>query len=191
MKVQYLLNFSQINAIHTLTGISGTISIAPDDVKLVEYDISEEQKSMLDSILSQNGSVIKEVTSWPSFGDEYFFISDQCCVMRETNEGCFEDDARQALGNMFKTRKEAEFELERLKVLNQLKSLSDDDQKWDNINYHYHIVYDSYYNEFNVYSYSSLRLLQEYWFKSAESAVNAINIIGEDKLKKYVFNVKE
>lgn len=189
MKVQYLLNFSQINAIHTLTGISGTISIAPDDVKLVEYDISEEQKSMLDSILSQNGSVIKEVTSWPSIGDKYFFISDHGCVMLDTNNGWLVDNARRTMGNMFKTQEEAEFELERLKVLNQLKSLSDDDQEWNTTNSHYHIVYDTYRNEFNVFPYSFIKLLHEYWFKSEKSAKAAIKTIGEDKLKEYVFNV--
>lgn len=188
MKVQYLLSFPQINAIHTLVGISGTISIAPDDVKLVEYDISEEQKSMLDSLLSQNGS-IKEAMPWPSIGDEYFFISDYGCVKRDTNNGWLKDNARRTLGNMFKTKEEAEFELERLKVLNQLKSLSDDDQEWNTVNSHYHIIYDVRYHEFNVLPYSSIKLPQAYWFKSKESARAAIETIGEDKLKKYVFPV--
>ena len=36
-----------------------------------------------------------------------------------------------------------------------------------------------------------LKELPQYYFKSEESAKAAIKVIGEDKLKKYVFGVEE
>ena len=197
MKVQYLLRFPQICAIHSMTGISGTISITPEDTKIVEYDISEEQKSMLDALLSQKGSVIKEDMLWPSQGNIYYYIDNEGSVLRGhwdvmLNGAPSRVDAdRRNIGNIFKTEEETQFEVEKLKVLNQLKSLSDDDQEWDDIILHYHIAYNVRRNEFNVFAYSSVKLSNEYWFKSKESAENAIETIGKDKLKKYIFNVKE
>lgn len=197
MKVQYLLTIPQIRAISLLTHIDGKfMHYDANDRRLIKYDVTEDQKGMLDSLLSQTGFVIKDETQWPSQGDKYYYIDNDSEILTgqwdTINDIPSRVDARRRnIGNIFKTREEAEFEIERLKVLNQLKSLSDDDQKWNQKNSHYHIAYELCFDKLSIWDSSCVKSLHEYYFKSKESAENAIKIIGEDKLKKYVFGVEE
>lgn len=196
MKVRYLLTVNQIQAIKALTNIPGIILVGEVSKHVVEYDITSYQVTMLDSLLDQKGTIVNDESQWPSKGDEYYFISEMGGTKQDfwttvNDTPTIVDISRRNIGNIFKTREEAEFELERLKVLNHLKNLSDDDQEWDGVNQHYHIIYNIDHHEFGVFAYASVKLLQEYWFKSEESAKAAIKTIGEDKLKKYLFNVKE
>ena len=197
MKVQYLLTFPQIRAISLLAHIDGKfLSEEVNDRRLVEYNITIDQNFMLESLLSQKGFVVKDKPQWPSKGDEYYYIDNDGEILRGhwniINDAPSSLDAyRRDIGNVFKTTEEAEFELEKLKVCNKLKSLSDDDQEWDAAHTHYCIKYDLDFHEFECWSICHYKLPHEYWFKSEESAKAAIKIIGEDKLKKYIFNIKE
>ena len=197
MKVQYLLTLAQIRAISLLIHINGTtLPEEVNDKRLVEYDIPMNQILMLDSLLRQEGFIIKDESQWPSDGDEYYYISADSEILRDhwdmiDGVPSLLDDYRRNIGNIFKTRREARFEMERLEVLNQLKNLSDDDQVWDAAHTHYCIKYDLEFHEFECWSICHYKLPHEYWFKSEESAKAAIKIIGEDKLKKYIFNIKE
>lgn len=162
----------------------------------VEYNISTDQILVLDVLLCQKGVIVNEKKQWPSGGDDYYYIDSTGSILHTRWDTINDtptnvDRGRRDIGNVFKTKEEAEFERERLKVLNQLKSLSDDDQKWDNENVHYYIVYESDYNKLKVWDNRVAKLPHPYWFKSKESAENAIKTIGEDRLKKYVFNIKE
>ncbi len=201
MKVQYTLKCSQVCAISALTQIRGRLLSGLNEgvngALLVEYDITSDQKPMLDSLLKQEGYIIKDKSQWPSDGDKYYYLDnygDVYCDHWKTvcdDRPTAADADRRDIGNVFKTEEEARFERERLKVLNQLKRLSDDDQVWDGINLHYHIIYDKVADMFEVHMNSYLILSHGYWFKSGESADAAIKAIGKDNLKKYVFNVKE
>jgi len=199
MKVQYLLTIPQIRAISLLAHIDGKVLITVDEDgrRLVEYDITTDQHCMLDSLLGQKGYIIKNETQWPSDGDRYYYISAEGDVLfsnwRISKNGAFShiDSERQDIGNVFKTQEEAKFAYEKLKVFNKLKSLSDDDQEWNGDNKHYHIIYNMFYNSFDVWARCCIKVPHEYWFKSEESAKAAIKTIGEDKLKKYVFDIKE
>lgn len=196
MKIQYSLTFSQIHAITLLAHMFGTfLSEDVNDRKLMVYDITADQKSMLDTLFNQEGVVVKDKLQWPSKGDGYYYIDDEGYILY-SKWNCPNDDLlyidinRRNIGNVFKTKEEAQFVSEKLEVLNRLKSLSDDDQKWNNENIHYQIVY-TYNHVFDVWPYIYAQIPHEYWFKSEESAKAAIKTIGEDKLKKYIFNIKE
>ena len=197
MKVRYLLTFPQIRAISLLAHIDGIfLSEEVDNRRLIEYDITANQKFMLYSLLNQKGFVVKDEPQWPSQGDEYYYINDYSEILVSNwdtigEEPSYVDSCRRDIGNVFKTVDEAKFERERLKVCNKLKSLSDDDQEWNADNEHYQIVYDAIGNTLDVQVLYYIKAANEYWFKSEESALAAITAIGEDKLKKYVFNVKE
>lgn len=198
MKVHFLLRGSQIDAIRLLANIDGTIlSDRIDGMQLIEYDITTDKIMMLESLLSQQGSIVKEEKKWPSEGDDYYYIDSTGSILHTQWDMINDiptkvDLGRRDIGNIFKTKEEAEFEKERLKVLNQLKSLSDDDQEWYGVKSHYHIVYDLDCEMFRVWSSNFTKLpCSNIYFKSKESAEAAIKTIGEDRLKKYVFNIKE
>lgn len=197
MKVQYLLTIPQIRAISLLTHIDGTfMHCDANDRRLIEYDITSDQHCMLDSLLSQTGFVIKEKPQWPSEGDKYYYIDNDGEILTgrwdTINDvpSCV-DARRRNIGNIFKTEEEAQFKYERLKVLNQLKSLSDDDWEWNKVNSHYYIAYDLDREKFDIWSFSFTKLPCNIYFKTKASAEAAIKTIGEDKLKKYVFGIEE
>lgn len=197
MKVQYLLSYLQIESIRLLSHIDGLVlSGEVNDRQLIEYDISTDKIIMLDALLGQKGVIVKEEKPWPSKGDKYYYINDGGAILFSQwttmdDIPSWVDIGRRDIGNIFKTEEEARFELERLKVLNELKSLSDDDQEWDNKHRHYTIIYVAYSDKFEVWVNLTVKLPHEYGFKSEESAKAAIKAIGEDRLKKYVFNIKE
>lgn len=97
------------------------------------------------------------------------------------------------LNNAFLTKEEAEFELERRKCeaimlkygTRDMMSLGDVyTRKW-------FICYKHHENGlyFDFYNYSDCQ--GAIWFASKEIAQQCIDEIGEDRLKKYIFNVKE
>ena len=199
MKVQYCITLPQRRAVSLLANINGLFSLFEenDNRIVIEYDVTEDQKGMLDTLLNQKGVIINDKPQWPSKGDEYYFISEMGGIKQDNWTTYIDgtpstvDTSRHNIGNIFKTREEAEFEIERLKVLNQLKSLSDDDQKWNNVNLHSYITYNLHFEMFDILSFSSTKLPYNVPFKSTASARAAIKTIGEDRLKKYVFGVKE
>lgn len=97
-----------------------------------------------------------------------------------------------AIGNHFKTRKEAEFQVERLKVLAEMKRIvaKDDEVAWDANKVHWFICYNIRKSEIDVQYYIFYKQ-DDIYFASEERAYECINTIGEERLKKYYFQVKE
>ena len=96
-------------------------------------------------------------------------------------------------GNAFLTEKEARFEVERRKceaVL--LKYGTRDLINIGGINVRkYFIVYNNYHNVISISFNQCAKSQGTIYFKSAKLARKAIDEVGEERLKKYIFNVKE
>lgn len=152
----------------------------------LEFDVPKGYEALFKEVVNE---MIKKITTWPKIGDKYYYISDW-----DIEEEQFDDDGYdsrlQSIGNMFKTKEEAEFKREQLKVLHELAELADDDQEWDGNNRHYIFKYLHHVNKFNIEYWITDQYCQ-FYFKSRESALAAINKIGEDRLKKYYFCVPE
>ena len=89
------------------------------------------------------------------------------------------------IGNVFKTKKEALFEVEKRKVLHELKQLGRPfellSENWCiYINGHGQIDYYS--EEVSQYLYGN------YYFNTKEEAIRAVEQIGEDRIHEYLFN---
>lgn len=101
------------------------------------------------------------------------------------------DNGRLSFGNCFKTREEAQHMAEKLKIINKLKELS-------NVNFnetddrHYMIVYNKDDREIiSDFCYILNPLPFNVYFKTREDCEKAIEIIGEENLKKYYFDIVE
>lgn len=126
-------------------------------------------------------------------GDEYYYIDYYGETKSVFNECCDEDLSIIEIGNAFLTKEEAEFEAERRKCeaillkygTRSMMSLGD-----NNINKFY-IIYDNL-NEIIITTCEDFINRQGIiYFESKDLALKAINECGYDRLKKYVFNVKE
>ena len=125
---------------------------------------------------------------WPKEGDEYWVIDG----FGDVNNFFWRDDPVDniALKNnaIFKTKEEAEFETERLKVLRELEKLGRpfvlNESNWSlflNGEHELEVHSNRHYNE----KYGS------YYFDTEEQLNKAIDKIGEDRIKKYLFGVNE
>lgn len=128
-------------------------------------------------------------------GDDYYYINMCGDVARTTfsNDTCEIDKRIIEFGNAFLTKEEAEFESERRKCeavllkygTRDLMSLGDKYTK------KYYIQYDYDVNKIMIFKHYSIGIQGVINFKTEELAQRAIEEVGEDRLKKYIFNVKE
>lgn len=150
----------------------------PDDIALGLKRVVEE--------------TIAELTKWPQRGDDYYYIRGNGEILRAYYNDALFDKERLEFGNMFKTKEEAEFKREQLKVLHELEELADDDQPWDNLKEHYAIYYSHLFDCISTEVWLvDQQVSNTYYFKSIESARAAISKIGEERLKKYYFCIPE
>ena len=123
--------------------------------------------------------------------DKYYYIN---CYgeIDSTFYDCEEDVDIIKCGNAFLTEKEAHFEVERRKCeaillkygTRYIRSLDDDTNK-------YYIIFDNSVDKIIFPCCNYMQNQGTIYFESKELAQKAIKEVGEDRLKKYVFNVKE
>ena len=155
--------------------------------KYGEYKIDEDK---LKEILIEP----KPKTIWNlKENDNYYLIGDDDADIYESTWDEDEIDyKRLEIGNIFLTKEEAEFERERLKVETELlryggtrdmMSLGNYTKKWYMIYHH-----DS--DLLEVGGCYNINHQGGIYFKSEEDSLNAINKIGKNRIKKYLFYVK-
>lgn len=162
--------------------------------KLIASNITVE------NALADDWEVVEETKSkvkvWkPNKNEKYCYIGGDGDIYHTVNVNLTTDDCIFSIGNYFKTDEEAEHMVEKLKVIKELQDFafenSDEEIDWyDKEQDKWEISYkdsnvepicNNYYRTqaFNIY------------FTSLEIAKEAIKKIGEDRIKKYYFDVKD
>lgn len=157
--------------------------------KYGEYEIDE---SRIEEFLVKP----KPKTVWDlEKGDIYYFINDRGTITYTTWSNDSVDILRRNIGNIFLTSKEAEFEAERRKVEAEMLKLGGtrdmmsigDNSTLKCCLYYNHLGDETIYiNCF--YATNNQGII---FFKTENDCKRAIQEIGEDRIKKYIFNVKE
>lgn len=158
----------------------------------IKKQIENEQKA-----IEEIDKELKRLDSkkWkPKIDEKYFYVDYKADFFSTQNNNFNIDKRMLSIGNYFKTREEAEFELERLKVLEELKEFSYEfsDEEWENsaiLKYQLVCFYGKY-NEKGI-GYTGIVYSKHngVYFKTKEDVKKAIKKIGEDRLKKYYFKV--
>ena len=121
------------------------------------------------------------------YGDDYWIISSYGLVDKHTwIDDCFDNIA---LGNnaIFRTIEEASFEAERLKVLRELEKMG---KPYDDRLLNWCICLDGN-SIIDYYCEIEERVIYgNYYFRSEKEAKEAVEKIGEDRIKKYLFGVE-
>ena len=105
------------------------------------------------------------------------------------------DIARFESNNCFKTKEEAEFRLEQTKVYNELKDFAFENNEveidWNNrVQEKWRIIYDFKAKDINVFKFYDSKDLGQIYFTSYQIALKAIEQVGAERIKKYLFEVK-
>lgn len=155
--------------------------------KYADYEIDEKELEKL--LVKPKPKNVLDL----KYGDKCWILwADGCTEIYKWDNYALDVDRRNC-GNIFLTKEEAEFELERRKCeaimlkygARDMMSLGDcNTEKWCIVcNYEHKKMFIDYF-KFNNFQ-------GVIWFASKEIAQQCIDEIGEDRLKKYIFNVKE
>lgn len=149
-------------------------------------NLQEELKAMKERI-AELEVLAKEEKKFPKVGDEYWRIDDIGSVDNYMYNDYYNDNHRQAIGNMFKTKEQAEFAVEKLKVESELRKFSRPFKDNDN----------NYYIELYLFDKTLSIDIDEHfqtqgtiYFESKKVAQQAIETVGEERIKKYIFGVR-
>ena len=92
------------------------------------------------------------------------------------------------IGNMFRTKEQAEFAVEKLKVEAELRKFSRPFEKGEYNSYIFFYIDGDYLKVGHKVSTPSQGAI---YFKSEEKAKQAIQIVGEERIKKYLFGSED
>ena len=150
-------------------------------------NLQEELKALKERI-AELESQVDEEQAFPKYKDFYWGVNAKGKVFCDTWEGFkFEKDML-SIGNVYQTENEAVLAVEKLKVEAELRKFS---RPFVDDNDNYFIEINSYYKYLAVHSNDSYRTQGTIYFESIEIANEAIDAIGADRIKKYIFGVED
>ena len=141
----------------------------------------------LEKELAELKCKVKEGPKFPEYGDTYWCIDAEGIVFVNDFEGIQADRNILEIGNVFKTKEQAEFAVEKLKVEAELRKYSD---LWDLEKTQYTFSFNWEVTEFEVEYPDYNQYPGSYYFDSIDSLEQALESVGEERIKKYFFGVE-
>lgn len=141
----------------------------------------------LEKELAELKCKVKEGPKFPEYGDIYWCIDAEGIVYVNTFEGIQADRNILEIGNVFKTAEEAEFAVEKLKVEAELREFSRPFEYGENCTEFY---YDHDFGRIMFCTLTASQTQGAIYFESREKAEEAIDKVGEERIKKYIFEVE-
>lgn len=168
-----------------------------DNITVNMNNLTETEKEQLLTLV-EKANKDKPKKYIPESGEKYWYIAyyGQVDGFEYWYNAPTDKDSLK-IGNCFKTCEEAEFELEKLKVIKELKDYALEHNEYeidwkdrDKNKNKWYIYYNYYYSDINYDAAYSIKLNTVY-FTSSQIADNAIKTIGKNRLKKYYFGIEE
>ena len=152
-------------------------------------ELTKEQEEYIKKYLG-----IKDKKRKPEIGAKYFYIDSFGDIEQNVFGNDSADEYKILTNNMFKIKEDALFRLEQIKVYNELKNFSDENNEeidWENVNtYKYSLTFNFYKKNIDIVSIGGLLEIGQIYFSSYELAEQAIEKVGADRIKKYLFGVE-
>ena len=156
-------------------------------------NLSEEERERLIGLINKANQTTQK--RWRGErNNHYYFISDAGEIKKGREDKVAYDSSRYQLGNYFKTKEEAEFELNKRLVYQELKDYALEHNEmgidWKKSEQEKWVI--SYDNQFKCLRYRiryTLSDIGQIYFSSCEIAREAVKAIGEDRIEKYLFNI--
>ena len=153
----------------------------------------------VENIFAEDWEVVEEKKNWwkPELDEKYYIICGDGSIDYNNYDNDVADEMLMAIGNCFQTEEQAEFMIEKLKVIHELEKFSyennEEEIDWNDTNQeklyltmnYMDKCIDVFYTYVWIYSPSNI------YFTSRKIAKEAIKTIGEDRIKKYYFGVKD
>lgn len=122
----------------------------------------------------------------PEYKEKYYIVFYNGSSVETYWTGCQSDMGEYDIGIVFKTKEEAEFAIERMKVIAEMKEWAGKNN--DGAYIYYHRPFDQIMIDWDGdsnYCHGDIR------FKSVDDARNCIKAVGKERIKKYYFMIPE
>ncbi len=150
-------------------------------------NVQDEIKALKQRIAELESQVDEEQT-FPKYKDFYWGVNAKGKVFCDTWEGFkFEKDML-SIGNVYQTENEAVLAVEKLKVEAELRKFS---RPFKEDEYNYFIQIHPSHNNIVTDSDDYYQTQGTIYFESTTIANEAIDAIGENRIKKYIFGVED
>ena len=146
------------------------------------------KNEMIDEFDKRVEALKVDEQEFPQDGDEYWFMSDSGDIGNSFYSNYYIDNDRLDIGNFFKDGEQAEFAVEKLKVEAELRKFGKAFE-CGIFNYYIFFAIDSGFIDVNGRAYCPSQ--GTIYFESEEKAQQAIETVGEDRIKKYIFGVED
>ena len=148
----------------------------------------QEELKVLKERIAELEELAKEEREFPQDGDEcWYILSGGGVDWIQWGESGFGLRA-QDIGNIFRTKQQAEFAAEKLKIEAELRKFS---RPFEYGKFNYYLFFDIDGNSFRTDFTSYWPPQGAIYFESGEKAQQAVYTVGEDRIKKYIFGVED
>ena len=148
----------------------------------------QEELKALKKRIAELEEQAKEEQEFPQFGDDYWYVDSDTDVLDVAWYGGEYDQGRLSINNVFKTKDQAEFAVEKLKVEAELRKFS---RTFEYGKFNYFLLFDIDGNNFRTDVTSYCPPQGAIYFESEEKAQQAVSTVGEERIKKYLFGVED
>ena len=149
-------------------------------------NVQDEIKALKERIVELE-ELAKEEEEFPQDGDVYWYINPLGFAFHDEWSGFITERHKIEIGNVFKTKEQADFAVEKLKVEAELRKFSRPFKYGD---WNFEILWNNHENNIEL-DWSGYVVRQSVvYFESGEVAEKAIESVGEERIKKYIFGVE-
>lgn len=164
-----------------------------NELKVNFENLTAEERAELLKLVEKANKPKSKV--WKPENNELYYYSYNDAICNDYWNGVGIDNSRYSIGNVFKTKEEAENAVERLKIRAELQRFADEHNDkpidWeDDKQEKWHIRF-SHWNKTVDYEYVvKVRDCFQIYFSSEEIVAAAVQAVGEERIKKYLFGVE-
>lgn len=161
-----------------------------DNITVNMKNLSADEREQLMKLIEKANKA--EDKAWkPKYCERYYYIRFDGKIDYITWDDTKINNNMYSIGNCFRTEEEAEFSAEKLKVIAEMKRISakDDEVEWDGYFCHHYINYNVNTRNLDIGT-ASWTKVDLIYFASKERAQEAIDTIGKDRIKKYLFGIE-
>ena len=147
----------------------------------------QEELKALKKRIAELEELAKEEKEFPQEDDVFCFINTFGKPVESTWGESITNRQLIEIGNMFRTKEQAEFAVEKLKVEAELRKFSRPFEYGENCTEFY---YDHEFGRITFLTLTASQTQGAIYFESKEKAQQAIESVGIDRIKKYIFGVE-
>lgn len=148
----------------------------------------QEEIKVLKERIAELEAQVDEEQAFPKYKDFYWGVNAKGKVFCDTWEGFkFEKDML-SIGNVYQTENEAVLAVEKLKVEAELRKFS---RPFEDNNNNYYIEFCLFDKTLSIDNNDCFQTQGTIYFESTTIANEAIDTVGADRIKKYIFGVED